>query len=410
MRRYMPARIRLLATSVLALGSMAWAANAEKVIYSFPYPGTNGLYPKAKLLYSGGHLFSTTFEGGATSCSNGNGCGVVFALTPGKSGAWQYERLYAFQSGTDAQTPVGDLAVDSKGNLYGATQYGGENGFGAVYKLSNAGGSWSETVIYSFTNTPDGAYPGSGVTIDAAGNLYGTTAQGGSINYGTVYKLTAGSGGTWSESVIHNFAGVPDGRGPEAEVIFDASGNLYGTTEVGGSNNESGAGIVYELTPATGEWTESILYTFPNTSVGYPVAQLWMNSEGNLFGTGKSDGSMGSAFELSLADGSWSEATLFSFLGGYNGGEPYGGLVPDAEGNLYGTTDDGGGAHWGTIYKLTPGSNGEWTESVVHSFTGETKDGSYCAAGLTAGKPGTYYGVTYTGGTHNYGTVFEFTP
>jgi len=398
------------AVALLILTASSWAANAEKVIYSFTTT-SNGSYPGSKLLFASGRLYGTTQQGGTGSCFNSNGCGVVFALSRNSSGAWTYHKLYAFQDGEDAQSPVGDLVLDAAGNLYGATEFGGANGFGAVYKLSpGASGKWTESVIHSFGNTPDGSYPTAGLTIDAAGNLYGTTSQGGTANWGTVYKLTPNSDGSWSESVLHNFAGSPDGIGPAASVIFDAAGNLYGTTQVGGSDNTYGKGVVFELSPSSGgAWSESILYTFPNFSIGYPVAPVYMDAAGNLYGSGKSDGDEGSAYELiPSSGGSWTESTLFAFHGGYLGGAPLGGLVPGANGSLYGTTLYGGESR-GVIYELTPGVNGTWTESVAHVF-GAGTDGQYCEAGLTAGKAGTFYGTTANGGVKNWGTVFEFIP
>jgi uncharacterized repeat protein (TIGR03803 family) len=398
------------ALALFVLTASSWAANAEKVIYNFTTP-SNGLYPGSKLLFSSGRLYGTTQQGGTGSCFNGGGCGVVFALSSNSGGTWTYHKLYAFQDGVDAQSPVGNLVLDAAGNLYGAAEFGGANGFGAVYKLTpNAGGKWTESVIYSFGNTPDGSSPTAGLTSDAAGNLYGTTNQGGTANWGTVYKLTPNSDGSWSESVLHSFAGSPDGIGPAAGVILDAAGSLYGTTEVGGSSNIFGSGTVFELSPSSGgEWSESILYTFPNVSVGYPVAPVYLDGAGNLYGSGKSDGAEGSAYELiSGSGGSWTESTLFAFHGGYLGGAPYGSLAPGANGSLYGTTLYGGGSR-GVIYELTPGSNGQWTESVVHVF-GAGTDGQYCEAGLTAGKAGTFYGSTANGGVKNWGTVFEFIP
>lgn len=244
--------------------------------------------------------------------------------------------------------------------------------------------------------------------MDAAGNLYGTTQVGGASGLGTVYKLTGNSNGSWSESILYSFGGSPDGSAPSAEVIFDAAGNIYGTTETGGVD----AGTVFELSPESGgQWTESILYTFPNVQIGYPVAPLWMDAAGNLYGTGQSDGGDGSVYELTPASGGgWTEATLFSFLGGIFGGEPRGGLAPDTKGNLYGTTFGGGEYRYGTIFKMTPGAEGKWTESVSYSFR-VVSDGDYPEAGLTPGEPGTFYGTASFGGTGSEnGLVFQFKP
>ena len=157
--------------------------------------------------------------------------------------------------------------------------------------------------------------------------------------------------------------------------------------------------------------TENIIYTFPNVQVGYPVAQLWMDAAGNLFGTGQSDGGDGSVYELTPASGGgWTETTLFSFLGGIFGGAPKGGLAPDGKGNLYATTNGGGEYHNGTIFKMTAGTEGQWSESVSYSFR-STSGGNYPDAGLTPGQPGTFYGTASFGGTATEnGLVFEFKP
>jgi uncharacterized repeat protein (TIGR03803 family) len=399
----------VLTAAMLMLAESGWAQRPVRVIYSFPPSG--GIDPRAKLLYVAGRLYGTTQQGGRGVCFLNAACGVVFTLSPSPGGNWTYHQLYAFNDGTDAQVPVGDLVRDTVGNLYGATEYGGTYGFGAVYKLSrDPGGAWTESIIHSFSNIPDGANPHAGLTMDAAGNIYGTTGNGGASGFGTVYQLTQNPDGSWGESLIHNFSGTPDGIGPSAELIFDAAGNIYGTTVVGGSDNTSGDGVVFELSPGSGGgWTESILYTFQSAQLGYPVAPVWMDPSGNLFGTGLSDGSEGSIFELTRnSSGGWSESFLFDFHGGVYGSGPYGGVVPDENGTLYGTTDSGGFLGLGTIYKLTLGSNGVWTRTTAYNFRGQLRgDGSYPAAGLTAGKPGIFYGTTSGDIT---GTVFEFKP
>ena len=228
-----------------------------------------------------------------------------------------------------------------------------------------------------------------------------------------IFGLSLGAARAQQETLLYNFCekrGCPDGLGPYAGVVLDQKGNLYGTTKVGGSSSSYGGGTVFELSPGAGdEWAESVIYTFPNMSIGYPVAPVYMDAEGNLFGSGNSNGDQGSVYELTLAGGTWSESTLIAFLGGSRGGAPYGGLVPDAEGKLYGTTSEGG-IGYGVIYKLVRGSGGQWTESVAHEFVGGAGDGAYCEDGLTAGKPGVFYGTTRDGGAAGDGTVFEFTP
>lgn len=367
--------------------------------------------PNGNLLYVNGALVGVTRAGGSGTCNvYVSGCGVVYALTPGSGGAWNFRLLYQFSSGTDAQNPVGNLVRDAAGNVYGAAQYGGSNGFGAVYKLSLVGGKITESVIYSFTNTPDGANPGAGLSMDAAGNIWGTTGAGGTGNYGTVFRLTPNSDETWTESVIHSFTDAPDGFNPQGEVVFDSSGNVYGTTQAGGDNGMYGDGVVYELTPgAGGLWTESIPYTFPNVSVGYPVRALLMDTAGNLFGIGESDGQQGSVYELSPSLGGWTETTIYEFLrGSHTGFRPQGNLILGPQGQLVGTVADGTPKAQGGIFELVPGSNG-WTYVLVHKFDA-ARDGSFPNSGLTQGRPGFYYGTTAVGNNDTAGSVYQITP
>jgi len=401
----------VLALAVVLLFACQARATSFSTIYTFPLPPTNGMTPNGNLLYVDGALVGVTRAGGSGTCTvYVSGCGVVYALTPGSGRAWNFRLLYQFSSGTDAQNPVGNLVRDAAGNVYGAAQYGGSNGFGAVYKLSLSGGRVTESVIYSFTNMPDGANPGAGLSMDAAGNIWGTTGAGGTGNYGTVFRLTPNSDGTWTGSVIHSFTDAPDGFNPQGEVIFDASGNVYGTTQAGGNNGTYGDGVVYQLNPGVGgEWTESILYTFPNVSMGYPVHALLMDSAGNLFGVGKSDGEQGSVYEISPILGGWSETTIYEFLrGSHTGFEPDGNLVLGPQGQLVGTVRDGTPQAGGAIFELVQGSSG-WTYVILHEFS-NAQGGTLPNSGLTQGRPGFYYGTTAVGNNSAYGTVYQITP
>ncbi|MGA2369618.1 MAG: choice-of-anchor tandem repeat GloVer-containing protein [Candidatus Korobacteraceae bacterium] len=295
-------------------------------------------------------------------------------------------------------------------------------------------GGWTEKLLYSFcaqTNCPDGEYPYAGLIFDAAGNLYGTTQSGGNVGgncgtygCGTVFELTPTGGGSWTEQVLHAFNGT-DGSTPFAGLIFDAAGNLYGTTEDGGAYGE---GTVFELTLiAGGGWTEQVLYSFGNgTGDGTaPIAGLIFDAAGSLYGTTVSGGTYtcfggdecGTVFELTpTAGGGWTEQVLHNFTGAYNDGAyPYGDLIFDTAGNHYGTTSEGGNAGAGTAFELTPTEGGSWTQQVLHSF-GIGTDGARPNAGLVFDAAGNLYGTTYFGGTNNSmcscnscGTVFELT-
>jgi uncharacterized repeat protein (TIGR03803 family) len=282
-----------------------------------------------------------------------------------------------------------------------------------VFELTPAGGgSWTEKVLYSFgAYGTDGVVPYAGLIFDAAGNLYGTTYAGGTYyQYGTVFELTPAAGGGWTEKVLHNFvANGTDGYYPWAGLAFDRFGNLYGTTSTGGTYE---GGIVFELTPAgSGGWTETVLHRFGNAMDGSgPLAGLIFDAAGNLYGTTSGGGTYdGTVFELTPAGGgSWTEKVLWSFGSGTDGFAPQVGLVFDAAGNLYGTTPWGGTNGYGTVFELTPAGSGGWTEAVLHNFNEfGNGDGYYPLAALILDAAGNLYGTTSVGGTYNNGTVFE---
>lgn len=262
-----------------------------------------------------------------------------------------------------------------------------------------------EKLLYSFgTVRMDGAYPQAGLILDNAGNLHGTTSGGGAYNEGTVFELMRKAGGHWAQRILHSFKGGADGAHPSANLIFDASGNLYGTTYAGGVH---ASGTVFELTPeATAGWTEKLLYAFGSYSGDgtSPYAGLTLDSSGNLYGTTNQGGadSSGTVFELiPKAGGGWTEKVLHSFGRGKDGASPYASLIIDAAGNLYGTAFHGGADGFGTVFELTPKAAGKWAEKVLHSFNG--KDGKYPSASLIFDASGNLYGPTQD-------TIFELMP
>jgi uncharacterized repeat protein (TIGR03803 family) len=292
--------------------------------------------------------------------------------------------------------------------------------FTAILFVTSIWAAAEEKVLHNFNNDgTDGYYPEVGLIVDAAGNLYGTTTAGGAYNSGTVFELTPAAGGGWTETVLHNFGNGTDGATPYAGLIFDAAGNLYGTTQYGGTY---GVGTVFELTPAGGgSWTEKVLYSFNlnGTDGAVPEAGLIVDAAGNLYGTTYFGGTYlyGTVFELTPAGGGgWTEQVLHSFNNnGADGSLPAAGLIFDAAGNLYGTTVNGGtGSNCvlgcGTVFELTPAAGGGWTEQVLHSFNNNGADGSTPFAGLIFDAAGNLYGTTFAGGTYGYGTVFELTP
>ena len=407
--------LAMVAMATLMTGTPA-AGQTGKLLHSFSGSGNGGSDPLAGLIFDGaGNLYGTTHQGGAY------GGGTAFELSPKASGGWVGKVLHSFGQGTDGFLPMSGLIIDAAGNLYGTTSAGGAHGGGTVFELMlKADGSRAEKLLYSFGVNPDGSEPWSGSLVaDAAGNLYGTTYRGGTYNDGTVFELSPKAGGGWSETVLYSFDcnGV-GGWGPTNGVIFDAAGNLYGTTVSCGGYL---GGTVFKLTPAvSGNWSETVLYSFCSGGNGpEPSSGLVFDAAGNLYGTTNVGGAYesGSVFELTpTTGGTWTETTLHSFGNGTDGAYPFGGLIFDAAGNLYGTTSAGGRfslanctAGCGTTFELSPAAGGGWTEKTLHSF-GNGTDGQTPYAGLVRDGLGNLYGTTEYGGTSSYGTVFEVVP
>jgi uncharacterized repeat protein (TIGR03803 family) len=408
----------------------------EKVVHRFVNESEGGSLPTAALISdAAGNLYGTASQGGASGAAcGGHGCGSAFELIPDGHGHWTRKVLHNFQdNGVDGYAPMAALLFDKAGNLYGTTFNGGNNSNGTVFELTpGAKEKWNEKVLYSFctsTYCPDGALPRASLISDASGNLYGTTSYGGGASCtvasacGTVFELSPGANGNWAETVLYEF---DDGVGyygsnPEASLIFDKSGNLYDTASQGGS---TGNGTVFELSPgANGQWTLNVLYNFcsvENCADGTtPYSNLVFDSAGNLYGTtteffigcGNEYKQCGTVFQLSPgSNGQWTETVLHRFCTSgtcTDGASPYGGVIFDAQGNLYATTSSGGAYGAGTVFRL---SQGTWKETVLHNFDLNGKDGAAPYAGLIFGAGGKLYGTTEAGGVHGGGTVFEITP
>lgn len=337
-----------------------------QLLYSFTRNGAGGDNPRGNLtLDSAGNLYGTAPFGGlyGQDCVS-NGCGVVFELSPpvGGSGQWTETVLYSFcqqKSCADGANPAWGVIFDSAGNLYGTTEAGGGSDFGTVFELSPSSGGWTEHVLESFNGT-NGELPVAGLVFDGSGNLYGTTSAG-TGSGGTVFELSP-SGATWVESILHVFGPIPDGNTPEANLVFDSAGNLYGTTQLGGefSCGGSGCGTVFELTPAVGGWTENVIYSFDGDDGENPVASVVLDAAGNVYGTtsvggdarcGESTG-CGTVFRLTPeSGGQWTE-TFFKLPGGSGGANPVAQLTLDASGNVYGTTANGGNTNSGVLFEI----------------------------------------------------------
>jgi uncharacterized repeat protein (TIGR03803 family) len=396
----------LCAALALLLG---YASATTTQIYSFA-GGSDGEYLDTELVIDkAGNLYGTSVQGGTF------GGGTVFELSPSASG-WTHAVLYNFTGGVDGGEPYKGVTLDAHGNLYGTAVTGGsgscEGGCGVVYKLTNSGGVWSQSVIHAFTGGNDGSGPGSPVAIDNHGNVYGTTPTGGSKSNGVVYEIKPAANGGWNFAVIHAFTGGNDGLGGSASrFLIDGTGNLYNVSTVGGAK---GFGNVYELSPNAGKWTFTTLYSFQDQPDGAsPYGGVIFDQAGNLYGTtyyaGAND--LGTVYKLTRNQGSWSETVLYSFKGGSDGNSPISTLAADAQGNLYGTTSDGGAAACGcgTIFRLSHGSGGTWAESVAYRFPGSPKPG-FAYNGMVSDGKGSFYGTTVHGGATNDGAIYKFTP
>lgn len=328
--------------------------------------------------------------------------------------------IYSFTGGKDGAQPESDLIADSEGNLYGTTLRGGSTGNGTVFELKHSKEGWKEQVLYSFAGGPtDGLFPQGGLVFDKAGNLYGTTAQGGTSNLGTIFELSPNSNGGWTERVLYSY-NPQSGALPQASLVMDGAGNLYGTTSSGQSDNSE----VFELKRQSDDsWTEIVLHSFGGAPDGYDTSSsLLLDSFGNLYGTTIYGGSglcnphggreapphgCGAVFKLSPgSNGTWSESVIYSFTrGGGYAVNPSGGLMLDEHGDLLGVSKAGGDV-WGTVFKLTKSKKG-WEQTVLWRFYG-VPDGLFALGNLATDPDGDLFGVTSSGGEPGaVGTVFE---
>jgi len=361
-----------------------------------------------------------TLDGASTNVSRTYALTLALSVTmhllSSMVAAQTYTVIHDFTGGGDGEAPYTGLTIDAAGNLYGTTVAGGNNGAGVIFKLKRGGSGWQLTPIYTFTGGADGASPQGRVAIAADGTLYGTTAAGGlrrcsGVGCGTVFHLRPSAFAPrsvltpWSEDVIYAFSGT-DGYLPQGDLTFDAAGNIYGTTIGGGAFN---MGAVYKLARAGGGWTESVLYSAQDDDNGYePYGGVVMDPAGNLYGVFQfSRTGLGTAYQLSASGSGWMEQTIHHFdLSGNNGAEPIGGLILDASGNLYGTTLYGGDfLPGGVAYQLTPSSGG-WNYQTIYSFLngdGGPEDK------LMMDADGNLYGTAFTAGAFGWGSVFKLT-
>ena len=436
----------LCATATVAVPVLFTAAASAtptyKILFNFPGTAAGGgpgqiaghladpSDPASWVLYG-----TTNFGGDTTSGPCSGGCGTVYRLKPAAAAGtdWIAATLHTFNGGTDGAGPVAGVTFDATGALYGTTASGGGipggDGNGTVFRLTpRAGaGAWAETVLHRFNTANDATNPFGGVLIGGDGSLYGTGYGGSKQHGGAIFQLSPPASGkrAWPERVLQGFTGFGGGGNPESPLIADASGALYGTLAAGASHFD---GAVIKLTPpAAGKitWRPHILFNFNATNGGNPVAGLIADASGSLYGTTFDGGASGwgTVFKLTPPVSgklAWSHTLLYSFTGGADGGRVASPLVADVSGALYGITSQGGdtacqpGAGCGTVFKLSPPDHtaGRWRLTVLHTFGGEPSDGmpySGVQSGLIMDASGVLYDTTFSGGTSNYGTVFEIT-
>ncbi len=408
-----PAFAMVLLCALTMIVTQPAQAQAFTVIHNFT-GGQDGAFPETGLTRdAAGNLYGTTEAGGQVQGGNcpGRGCGVVFKMAK-RGDSWVLTPVYTFQ---DGDLPSSSIAIAPDGVLYGTTLYGGFNDDGASYQLKPPAvtprsvlSPWTETVLYSFGRGGNGFNPQGDLTFDQSGNIYGTTQVGGVDFNGVVYELTAAGGG-WTQSVLYSPSGGVGNEQFDGGVVFDSSGNLYGVTPNGG---QYGLGGVFELSPSGSGWTGQTIYSFSTGSMDgrYPVGGLLIDSSGNIYGTTTSGGSGGggTVFELTPGGGGWTFKLLYGLSGASMSG-PQGRLIMDVAGNVYGVTYGGGAHRFGSVFKLTT-SGGSWIYSSLHDFTGAAKDGAFPVCGPIMDANGNVYGTVSAAGAYDKGNVWEIAP
>ena len=387
-------------------------AQTFNVIYRFTGHNSSAHPISGVTIDQHGNLYGTSAWGGIY-----NG-GTAFELKPTQSG-FIYSELHDFGGGTDGSFPWGGVTVGPNGSIYGTTATGGTGIGGTVFNLRPPATfcrsvlcPWDETVLYNFTGGSDGRNPQAGVVFDASGNICGTNVNGGGGSVGVVYEMTPSNGG-WTYQLLYTFTNGQDGANPSSLLTFDSSGNIYGTAAAGGQPGCSGfgCGTVYKLTSSGSGWSEHTLYSFQDGSDGAnPAAGVIMDTAGNLYGaTPGSNSNGGTVFQMNPSGGNWIFNLAYDLTG--VGPGPVANLVRDRAGNLYGASWGDGLYGQGAVFKLTP-ANGGWTYTSLHDFTGGA-DGGNAEGGLVMDSNGNLYGTTYQGGLSSCGycgVVFEITP
>ena len=399
-----------------ALALLPSAASAQTATTLLNFSANGGIEPYARMILDGrGNLYGETSTGGKPTALNPYPAGTVFELAPGsKKSGWTETVLYTFLGGADGSEPTGALLANSKGDLYGTTFLGGAQGDGTVFELKKPkpGKKWKKRILYSFTGN-DGSQPFAGLVADKAGDLFGVTTSGGQFNQGAVFEIQAR---TLTESVLYSFFG-PEGNTPNGGLVIDGAGNLYGTAA--GSSVAPYAGSVFEISPPAAGlsgWTFTQLHAISGgADGGAPQGAMVEDASGNLYGatfggTGLGNGTL---FELSPSAGSptgYGYQILFTFDGSA-GSNPFGDLVLDGSGNLWGSLVNNTDVNSsGGLFVVSPpaGGTGSWTQSASYLFNSSAGYSPY--AGLTLDGEGNAYGVNFSGGKSGVGTAFKFVP
>jgi uncharacterized repeat protein (TIGR03803 family) len=415
--------ITLLALIMVAMTSVfAAAEDPEVILHNFSGGGAD--QPGAGLIAdANGNLYGVT---GVYGVGCGAICGTVFELSP-SSGGWTFSTLYGFKGGVDGSAPSAPLTLGPDGSLYGTTATGGgtchlqQGGCGTVFKLTpGSNGKWTETVLHRFNNTADGGLLFSSVVFDASGNLYGTTNFAGLVSpacpqgCGTIFEMSP-NGDSWTFTVIHSFTGGADGKFG-GSLAFNAKGNLFGTSGGGIVNNicaGDGCGNIFKIVPNGSGWTLTVIYNFSGKGDGLGALSLVFDPQGDLYGAALYGGygtsgpcwpnGCGTVFKLAPNGDNWNFSVLHSFIGS-DGANPSG-IVLDAAGDIYGATEFDGPSGYGTIFRLAQ-AGGDWTMTLLFSFDGGD-DGNYPSGPPVPDAAGNLYGVTGNGGTAGAGVAFE---
>ncbi len=406
LQRHATGVLSILAAAFMFLASAPRMVQAQsyQVIHNFTGEGSDGATPYGgPTLDPSGNIYGTTNLGGS------NADGTVYELSPNGT-SWTFSTIYNFAGGADGAAPgFGSLVIRHDCSLVGTTEGGAA--LGTAFKIRPRGNpchkpdfTWQEKVLLRFGHGQDGGQPTNGVAFDRSSNFYGTANVGGAYNNGAVYEATH-SNGYWTETLLYSFTGGDDGGTPVSSVILDDAGNLYGTTSFGGAY---GTGVVYELSPSGSGWTETVLYNFQGQSDGeYPVGGLIMDKAGTLYGSTflGGDNGGGTVYQLSPSGGNWALTTLHSFSTYYG---PYNQLTLDAAGNIYGAANGAGANGFGSVFKLTPTPDG-WTFTDLYDFTGGS-DGGQPYGRVAVDAQGNIFGTAVIGGSSGQGVVFEITP